>query len=173
MKFNKTPQPLVPIYLLALVVFCSISCKFNSNYQGEGDLGLQGSWVEEKVPYQDELLQYNLHEFLFTCDSVYITIKTFAKAQIIPETCYQDGKWKEYAKGVYVIRGDSLLIEATYTHENGRQKLTGCYHIGQYLPHFKIAKRTPDSLYLQDRHSHIPVNIRKTNTTTCVPKIVY
>jgi len=159
--------------LLAVMMFSLSSCKFNSNYQGRGDDGLQGSWIEESVPYEKDLLHYSLHEFEFTCDSVYITIKTFAKSQILPDPCYQQGTWKEYAKGVYIIRGDSLLIEATYTHENWKQKLTGCYHIGQYLPHFKIIKQTTDSLYLENRHSHIPTALRKTKTTTCIPKIVY
>lgn len=158
--------------MIALLFFLS-SCKFNSNYQNPGELSLQGTWVQESVPYQNELLSYSLHEFRFSCDSVYVTIRNFAKKPTIIDSCYNNGEWTEYAKGLYVIRTDSLLIEATYTHSTGKQKLTGCYHIGQYLPRLQIKKQSEDSLYLQVRNNHIPINLRKTETTTCVPKIVY
>jgi|SRR5690554_3917714 len=159
------------LVMFALVVLSS--CKFNSNYQNEGELSLQGTWIQETVPYQDELLNYSLHEFRFSCDSVYVKIKSFAKNPIIVDSCYNDGEWAEYAKGLYVIRNDSLLIEATYTYENGKQKLKGCYTIGQYLPRLEIRKQTADSLYLGLKNSHIPINLRKTETTTCIPQIVY
>jgi hypothetical protein len=149
------------------------SCKFNSNYQNEGELSLQGTWIQETVPYQNELLNYSLHEFRFSCDSVYVKIRNFAKNPIIVDSCYNGGEWAEYAKGLYVIRNDSLLIEATYTYENGKQKLKGCYNIGQYLPRLHIKKQSADSLYIGLRNSHIPINLRKTETTTCIPKIVY
>lgn len=150
-----------------------ICCERNSEYQGKGATFLQGSWEQDQVPYQDSLLQFQLHTFRFTCDSVYVTVKHHAKVRTIPEDCYNQGTWEEYAKGVYIIRNDSLLIEATYTHQDGRQKLSGCYHIGQYLDRFSIQKQTADSLYLMSRDSHIPVRLKKTNTTTCTPKKVF
>lgn len=149
------------------------SCKRNSKYQGEGELMLQGTWVQESVPYQDELLTYALHEFRFTCDSVYVEINHFAEKPIIVDSCYNGGEWTEYAQGMYVIRNDSLLIEATYMHPNGKQKLTGCYTIGQYLPRLKVSKQTADSLYLEPRNNHIPISLRKIETSECVPKKVY
>lgn len=157
---------------LMLILFLS-SCKFNSKMQNTGAEFIQGSWIAETVPDQDKLLRYQLHDFQFTCDSVYVKIKTFAKTKMEIDTCYGNGEWQEYARGVYVVRGDSLLIEATYTHDNWRQKLSGCHHIGQYLPRFKITKQTADSLYLSNFYSHIPIELRKTETTTCVPKQVY
>ena len=156
---------------LTLGAIClMLSCKRNSIYQGEGVDFLQGNWIQESVPYQDSLLQYQLHEFRFTCDSVYIKIQQYARARTIPEECYNNGNWEEYAKGVYLIRNDSLLIEATYTYQDGKQKLRGCYHIGQYLDHFKIQKQTRDSLALMSKNSHIPIRLRKTSTTTCSPQ---
>lgn len=160
------------LLIMTTLIFLS-SCKCNSNYQKSGEPSLQGTWIQETVPYQDELMNYELHEFRFSCDSVYIKINSFAKHPIIVDSCYKDGKWSEYARGLYVIRNDSLLIEATYVYENGKQKLKGCYHIGQYLPRLQIKKQSADSLYLEVRNSHIPINLRKTATTTCIPKIVY
>lgn len=173
MKIGKSLKVLPSLLTTMAVLLFLSACKFNSNYQGLGELSLQGTWIQESVPYQDDLLNYSLHEFRFSCDSVYVKIKTFAKTPIIVDSCYNNGEWTEYAKGLYVIRNDSLLIEATYTYENGKQKLKGCYHIGQYLPRLQINKQTADSLYLDVRNSQIPINLRKTETTTCVPKVVY
>lgn len=161
------------LLLVAAFIVLASSCKFNSKYQHEGESKLQGTWIQESVPYQDQLLAYSLHEFRFTCDSVYVTINTIAKQPTIVDSCYNNGQWTEYAKGLYVIRNDSLLIEATYTYENGKQKLKGCYHIGQYLPRLQIKSLGTDSLYLEARNSHIPIQLRKTETTTCIPKQVY
>lgn len=163
---------LVPASLLILILILS-SCKFNPKMQHSGDASIQGSWTAESVPYQDSLLNYQLHDFKFTCDSVYVKIKTFSKTKMEVDSCFKNGEWDEYARGVYVVRGDSLLIEATYTHENWKQKLSGCHHIGQYLPRFEISKQTADSLVLKNRYSHIPVELRRTETTSCVPKQIY
>lgn len=173
MRIEKQTIILRPLLLVAVVFFFLSACRFNSNYQNVGESALQGTWIQESVPHQNELLSYSLHEFRFSCDSVYVTIRNFAKEPIIVDSCYNGGEWTEYAQGLYVIRNDSLLIEATYMHENGKQKLTGCYHIGQYLPRLSIGKQTADSLYLQDRNSYIPMNLRKIKSTTCVPQIVY
>jgi len=168
---NQIPFLSASIFVM-LVLFLS-SCKFNSKMQGTGAEFLQGSWVAESVPNQDQLMRYELYDFQFNCDSVYVKIKTFSKTKMEADSCYGDGQWAEYARGVYVVRGDSLIIQATYTHEDWRQKLTGCHHIGQYLPRFKITNQTADSVYLENRYSHVPVQLRKTATTSCVPKEVY
>src|SRR5690606_6842567 len=115
--------------LLAAMMFYLSSCKFNSDYQGYGVETLQGSWVEDNVPYEIGFRHDMKLQCTYTCDSVYITIKKLAEHEVILKPCYQNGKWVEYAKGVYGIREDSLLIEATSTHDNWKQKLTGSYHI--------------------------------------------
>lgn len=156
-----------------MLIFMLVSCRANSDMQGEGDLYLQGSWITDSVINQDQLLRYELIDFRFNCDSVFVKIKTFSKAKMDVDSCYGNGEWNEYARGVYAVRGDSLIIQATYTHENWRQKLSGCHHIGQYLPRFKIVKETKDSLYLENRFSHNPTQLVKTETTVCVPKKVF
>lgn len=174
---KKYTQSLIKSAYRALI-FCMLvltlaSCERNSDMQGEGELFLQGSWISESVPSHDELLRYELIDFRFNCDSVYVKIKTISRAKMNVDSCYGNGEWNEYARGIYAVRGDSLLVQATYTHENWRQKLTGCHHIGQYLPRFKIVKQTADSLFLENRFSHNAVSLRKTATTTCVPQKVY
>lgn len=172
-KTRKINESVRGIFIPLMLILLISACKFNSKMQDKGVDFLQGSWIAESVPYQDSLSRYELHDFKFTCDSVYVKIKTFSKTKMDSDSCYGNGQWEEYARGVYVVRGDSLLIEATYTYDNWRQKLSGCHHQGQYLPRFKIAKQTTDSLYLNNLYSHIPIQLRKTETTTCIPKEVY
>lgn len=157
--------------LIFIVTAVSLmGCTLNSEYQHEGADYLQGVWVQERMPLQDELLQYTLHEFKFTCDSIYSTMTTHSSAKNIADSCFNDGEWTEYAKGVYVVRGDSLLVDGLYTRENWKQKISGCYRIGQYLPRFKIIHHSSDSLVLQNRYDQRPVILRKTQDITCVPK---
>lgn len=156
-----------------LLILLLSACKFNSNIQDEGAAFLQGSWTETQVNHQDSLLRYQLHDFRFDCDSVYIKIKTTAKTKMEADSCFAEGEWTEYARGIYIVRNDSLFIEATYTHENWKQKLGGCHHIGQYLPRFAIAKQRNDSLELRNLYSKVPVKLQRTANSSCVPKQVY
>lgn len=160
-------------FFFCMLILILISCRANSDMQGEGELFLQGAWTTGSVSNQDKLLRYEMFDFRFNCDSVFVKIKTFSKAKMDVDSCYENGEWNEYARGVYAVRGDSLIIQATYTHENWRQKLTGCHHIGQYLPRFKIIKQTKNALYLENRFSHNTIQLLKTATSTCVPQKVY
>lgn len=158
---------------LVLSAFFLQSCKFNSDLQREGADYLQGVWVQDSIPYQDQLNQYTLHEFKFTCDSIYTTFRVHSKVRTIPDTCFNGGQWTEYAKAVYVIRGDSLIGDGLYTKENWKQKISGCYQIGQYLPRFKIVSYSEDTLILESRFDQNQINLRKTQDITCVPKRRY
>ena len=158
-------------YLLFLGLLCCLSaCKFNPNYQGRGADFIQGIWEEEPVAYQDSLIQYTRHKFRFTCDSVYITLETTSKANYYPDSCFNNGRWKEYAKGNYVVSNDTLYILSTFTHSNFKQKLSGCYRIGQYLPTFVIKKKERNKLELHGLLQHIPVTLQLKQKTTCIPK---
>ncbi|WP_231388252.1 fumarate hydratase [Sphingobacterium hungaricum] len=154
--------------LSVLLVFTS--CVRQSDMQTEGASYLQGVWVQDSIPNQNEMMDYTLHEFTFTCDSIYTKMHNVSKVQRMVDSCYQDGKWSEYAQGVYVVRGDSILAEGIYTRENGKQKISGCYKIGQYLPRFKIASYSKDSLVLENRFDQRPIVLRKVKDIVCVPK---
>lgn len=156
--------------LLFLFTLQLLSCKLNSEYQHPGAEYLQGEWVQERLPLHDELLQYALHELRISCDSIYVTMHQYSKVKNIPDSCFNEGAWDEYAKGVYVVRGDSLIVDGLYTKSNWKQKISGCYRIGQYLPRFKIVSYSKDSLVLQNRFDPRPIVLRKTAEITCVPK---
>lgn len=153
---------------LCLLLFAA--CKFNPNIQGEGEAFLQGIWEQDSLAYQDELLRYTQYHFKFTCDSVYITLRTTSKVKTEVDSCFGNGTWKEYAKGVYLVRNDSLLIEATFTHPNWKQKLSGCYRVGQYLPRFKLGQHRGDSLSLFTQFHHEEIKFRKIQDISCIPK---
>lgn len=152
----------------SVAFFCS--CKFNPNIQGEGEDYLQGVWTEDMFDLKQQMLKYTRHEFMFTCDSVYIKLDTHSKVRNVIDSCYNDGNWQEYAKGLYVVRGDSLYIEADYTFENGKQKLSGCHGSGQYLASFKLASYNADSLVLQYPYNQMIIKLKKEKEITCVPK---
>src|SRR3546814_11625745 len=95
-------------------------CRFNSDRQYRGTDYLQGLWVQGSSPMQDELLRYTLHELKFTCDSIYATMHVTSKARNIADSCYNGGQWIEYAKGIYVVRGDSLIVDGQYRSEARR-----------------------------------------------------
>lgn len=147
-----------------------LSCQFHSDMQHEGDERLQGIWIQDSVSMQDQLLEYTQHEFKFTCDSIYVTMHTMSNVVRSTDSCYQDGQWTEYAKGVYVVRGDSLLVDGLYTRQDGRQKISGCYRSGQFLPRYKILAWSADSITLENRFDQRPIQLRRTEAITCVPR---
>lgn len=146
------------------------SCQRHSEMQTEGVTALQGVWVQDSIPYQDQMLNYTLHQFTFTCDSIYTVMDMHAKTKTMPDSCFKDGNWKEYAQGVYVQRGDSLIVEGIYTKENHKQKISGCYKSGQYVPRFKLVYQSADSVVLENRFDSKPIILRKIKDITCVPK---
>jgi len=158
------------IFFFFILVLALVSCKFNPNLQGKGKESIQGIWEEDKVDYQNERLQYSRHHIQFSCDSVYLTIKTFAKVNTYPDSCFKNGSWTEYAKGTYLTKGDTLILSTTFTKSNFKQKISGCYRVGQYLPAFIIRKNTVDSLFLESLKQHSNIKLSLIQRTICVQK---
>lgn len=152
------------------MLFSLVACQRHSDMQTEGVPFLQGVWVQDSIPQQKQMLSYTLHQFTFTCDSIYTQMHVYSKTKTIPDSCFKNGSWTEYAKGVYVLRGDSIIVEGIYTKENGKQKISGCYKNGQYLPRFKLAYHDSDSVVLESRFDSRPIVLRKIKDITCVPK---
>jgi hypothetical protein len=138
--------------------------------QGKGEDYLQGIWQETSMPYQKQLLQYTNHHFTFTCDSFYVTLQTTARVNTYPDSCFNNGKWLEYAKGTYTSKGDTLILKGTFTKSNFKQKISGCYRIGVYNPVFLVTGKTNKTLMLQSLQNHAPVILKLKQKTSCVPK---
>jgi len=138
--------------------------------QGYGDDLLQGVWIQDSTINQDKMLDYTLHEFRFVCDSVYVIMHVNSHIQRIADSCYGEGQWKEYAKAVYSVRGDSMIVEGVYTKPNGKQKISGCHRHGQYIPRYHLTVKSKDSLVLENKFEGRPIVLRKTADIECVPK---
>lgn len=146
------------------------ACQRHSDMQTEGTPFLHGVWVQDSIPQQNQMRSVVLHEFTFNCDSIYTTMHVKSKTKTMPDSCFNDGSWTEYAKGVYVLRGDSIIVEGIYTKENGKQKISGCYKNGQYLPRFKLVYQDKDSVVLENRFDSQPIILRKIKDVRCIPK---
>lgn len=126
-----------------------LSCSRLPNVQGKGEVFLQGVWNQDSVANAKQLLTYTQHKFKFTCDSFYVDLTTHSTVNYYADSCYNNGVWKEYAKGTYAVKGDTLVLTGTFTKPNYKQKVSGCYRAGQYLYNFKIKKTEPNRLLLE------------------------
>lgn len=152
------------------IIFFHTACERHSSIQSEGAKFLQGVWLQDSVPLQEQLLHYTLHEIKFLCDSMYTTMHINQKKQRVPDSCFNNGEWKEFAKAVYVVREDSLIVEGVFTKKDWKQKISGCHRQGQYLPRYKIVHVSKDSLILSNKYEQTPITLRKIKDVNCIPK---
>lgn len=155
---------------LLFVLAVTTSCRRLPNVQGRGAEFLQGIWAQNDVEHADKLLNYTLHKFKFTCDSFYVDMVTHSKANYYSDSCFNNGVWKEYAKGTYQVQADTLHLTGTYTKANYKQKISGCYQIGRYLKSFKIITAKPDQLLLESLQNQRELNLSLSQPITCVPQ---
>jgi hypothetical protein len=159
------------VYLIALwSVFTLAACKRIPNMQGKGLSSIQGIWNEDKIEHADQLLNYTQQKFKFTCDSFYVDLTTHSKVNYYEDSCYNKGIWKEYAKGTYQVKNDSLFLEGTYTKSNFKQKTSGCFQIGRFLKTFHIKAIKPDSLVLDNITDQRQSTLVLKEHINCVPQ---
>ena len=161
------------LYLLAFALYLLpllSACTRLPNVQGKGEDFMQGVWNQDSVAYSNKLSNYTKHHFKFTCDSVYIDFETHSEVNFYEDSCYNNGIWKEYAKGVYGVKGDTLIVGATFTHANYKQKISGCYRIGRYERNFLIKKKSADTLVLESMSDQREITLSLKEKVTCVQK---
>ncbi len=160
-------------YFIALVfgLFAFlIACTRLPNVQGKGEALLQGVWNQDSVANAKQLMNYTQHRFKISCDSFYVDLTTHSKVNYYEDSCYNNGVWKEYAKGTYVVKGDTLILTGTFTKANYKQKVSGCYRNGRYLSNFKIKSSSTNSLVLESLNDHTECALVLKEKITCVPK---
>lgn len=159
-------------FLLVCIIgsMMSISCKRLPDVQGEGSPLLQGIWNQDSITNQDRLLNYTQHKFKFSCDSFYVDLTTHSKANYYADSCFNNGVWREYAKGIYELRNDSLFLLGTFTKANYRQKVSGCYQIGQYIKSFRVLKADSADIVLESTDNQRRIELKLTEPMICVPK---
>ncbi|RNL49689.1 fumarate hydratase [Pedobacter jejuensis] len=157
------------IILFTFSIF-QLACSPRPNIQGKGEAFMQGVWNEDSVAFSNKLNNYTQHHFKITCDSIYIDLETHSKVNFYEDSCYNNGVWKEYAKGVYAVKGDTLFVGATFTHANYKQKISGCYRIGRYDKNFLIKSKTSDTLLLESLSDRREIKLSLKEKVTCVQK---
>lgn len=153
-----------------LFLICLTGCTRLPDIQGRGSEAFQGVWAQDSVENESKLLTYTKHDFRITCDSFYVNLITHSKANYYSDSCFNNGIWKEYAKGVYAVRNDSLFLVGTYTKENYRQKISGCYQVGQYIKSFRILKMEKQKIVMESSDNQRIINLFLKEQITCVPK---
>lgn len=152
------------------LIFAFFSCSRLPNVQGKGEKFLQGIWNQDSIAHANQLLNYTQHHFKITCDSFYVDLTTYSKVNYYEDSCFNKGVWKEYAKGTYKVKGDTLLLEGTFTKANYKQKISGCYRTGRYLSNFKIQSSTPGKLILESLNDQREYTLVLKEHITCIPK---
>jgi len=147
-----------------------MSCTRLPDIQGSGSPLFQGVWSQDSIENESKLLNYTRHNFRITCDSFYVDLVTHSKANYYSDSCYNNGIWKEYAKGTYAVRNDSIFLVGTYTKDNYRQKISGCYQIGQYIKSFRILKIAPENIVMESSDNQRIINLVLKEKITCVPQ---
>jgi hypothetical protein len=138
--------------------------------QGKGSDLLQGVWTQDSVKNSGSMLSYTSHKFKISCDSFYVDLTTYSKVNYYADSCFKNGVWKEYAKGVYIQRADSIFLEGTYTKSNYKQKLGGCYQVGRYIKSFRIKEAMPGKLLLESTDNQRELSLSLSEKITCIPK---
>jgi hypothetical protein len=157
------------LFIISVLLFCA-SCVRMPNIQGKGEVFMQGVWNEDSVAHAKNLKSYTQHRFKFTCDSFYVDLTTYSKINLYEPSCYNKGVWKEYAKGIYAVRNDTLVLGGTFTHENYKQKISGCYRNGRYETKFVIKNSTDSNLLLESLSDQRETNLILKEKITCVQK---
>ncbi|MET4081244.1 hypothetical protein ABIB40_001189 [Pedobacter sp. UYP30] len=146
------------------------SCVRRPNIQGKGTVFMQGVWNEDSVAFSSRLKTFTQHGFKFTCDSFYVDLTTHSKVNFYEDSCFNNGLWKEYAKGVYAVKNDTLSLSGTFTHANYKQKLSGCYRIGRYERIFLIKKADSSVIILESTTDQREIRLNLKQKIICVQK---
>ena len=165
-------------FRIPLIAFCFLlfafsfnACKFNTSLQGPGEKYLQGEWRQDTMALQKQLVNYSLYNLTFNCDSFFVSIKTFSRANSGADSCTKGGSWTEYAKGVYEQKKDTLHVRGLFCNPDYSYKdPTGCFRSGVYEERFKVSKKTDSVVQFLSTSSVIPINAHLIKRNSCIPK---
>lgn len=156
------------LIILTLCFAISSSCTRLPDIQGTGSPTVQGVWEQQDL--DTALETYTKHKFKFSCDSFYLEMEIKNKLHYFADTCSNDGKRIEYAKGIYVLKEDSLFLNGVYTKENYKQKISGCFNIGSYRHNFLVLGIADGNMNIRDLSNNVEGKLLRTATFECVPQ---
>lgn len=158
-------------FLFALVFgLFAFSCSRLPDVQGKGEAFMQGVWNQDSIANKAQLQSYTQHHFKFSCDSFYVDYTTHAKVNYYEEECFNNGVWKEYAKGTYQVRNDTLILVGTFTKPNYKQKVSGCYRNGHFISNFKVKSWNAEKIELENLSDQTEIILNLKEKITCVQK---
>jgi hypothetical protein len=155
-------------YLLFLLSALSSGCRLNPNMQKPGEGYLQGEWQQDSVTKQTQLLSYSLYHLKFSCDSFFVTIKSFSKVNTGADSCMNSGHWTEYCRGTYEEKNDTLHLKGQFCNADMTIKDDkGCFRSGDYEEIFKISKKSDSLVEFASTSNVIPINAHLIKRTSC------
>jgi hypothetical protein len=164
-------QKAFTFYLSAFTLTLLAACSLNPAIQGRGQDYLQGEWKQDSVAMQSQLLRYSLFKFRFSCDSVYMEIASHAKVNSGMDSCMNKGDWKEYVRGTYQQRNDTLRIKGNFCNADFTlKKQAGCFRSGPYDETFVVSNKADSTVQFLSTSNVIPVNLHLVKRIGCVPK---
>lgn len=162
-------------YLICIfvVAVCLVTaCRFNPDMQSPGQTALQGEWLQDATALQKKLVNYSLYQLKFSCDSFYVSIQSFSKANGgNADSCVKNGRWEEFAKGSYNQKNDTLHLQGLFCNADFSYKIEGgCFRSGKYDEYFRVRKKSDSILQFYSTSSVIPFDTHLVKRTTCNPK---
>jgi hypothetical protein len=147
------------------------ACSFNPNYQGKGTALLQGEWKQDTVERQQQLVNYSLYNFRFSCDSFYVQIASVSKINYGADTCMNKGHWTEYAKGTYEQKSDTVHVNGFFCNPDySLKKEGGCFRFGAYDEQFKVSSKGDSVISLAPFSTPLPIVLKLVKRGVCSPK---
>jgi hypothetical protein len=155
-------------FALLAFTFGLSSCWMNPDTQTPGVKELQGEWQQLATPVQKQLMTYSLYHFRFSCDSFFVSIKTYSKVNYNADSCMKTGQWTEYTRGVYAQRNDTLFLKGQFCNPDYTIKETaGCFRMGVYEEVFKTYKVKDSLLRLSSTSAIVPLDVRLIQRAAC------
>ncbi|MGY4383529.1 hypothetical protein ACVWYN_000548 [Pedobacter sp. UYP24] len=159
------------LLIVFLLIICIItSCKRLPDIQGKGASFFQGVWTQDSIENLNTLLSFTQHKLKISCDSFYVDLITHSKVNYYSDSCFNNGVWREYAKGTYEVKNDTIFLTGTFTKQNYKQKISGCFQIGQYIKSFKVLKSEKDKLKLESTDNQRIISLTLKEHILCIPK---
>jgi hypothetical protein len=150
--------------ILSIPLLILAACSFNPKVVPIGDDYLQGNWEELFSVENDQLVSYERYAFKITCDSFYLDIDSYSKVNLEGGECYNDNKWKEYVKGTYHVKDDSLYLKGAFVNNDYRYKPeSSCYRFGVYEENFRITKLGTDSILINNSSFRTSFGFKRKN----------
>ncbi len=119
-------------WVCCLLILSFGGCRFNPSTQNKGAKYLQGQWLQVNNQLNNDLIERNHHQYTFIRDSFYLILNNSSKVNFGQDTCYKNGSWKEYVKGVYSLSGDTIILKGAYVSKTFRFKKSLCYTTGNF-----------------------------------------